>query len=65
MDRIISMILNRLLGQLINRGINAGINRAMGAKGQPMTPDQRAQSKAAQEALRRGRQAASILRRLR
>lgn len=65
MDRILSMILNRLIGQLVNRGINAGIDRAVGGKGQNLTPEQRAQSKSAKEAVRRSRQAAAILRRLR
>jgi hypothetical protein len=65
MDRILSMILNRLIGQLINRGISAGINRAMGAPARPQTAEERAQSKVAKDAVRRGRQVASILRRLR
>ena len=68
MDRILSMILNRLVSTLIRRGINAGLSRAVGDKGQggqPLTPEQRAQSRTAQEAMRRGRQVGSILRRLR
>lgn len=65
MDRLLSMILNRFLNTLIHRGINAGIDRAVGGKGQNLTPEQRAQSKSAKDAVRRSRQAASILRRLR
>ena len=65
MDRILSMILNRLLGQVINRGINAGINRAMGASDRPQTPEDRARAKSTRDAMKRTRQVASIIRRLR
>lgn len=66
MDRILNMIISMFLRKVIGKGMDAGINYAVG-RGKPaqdLTPEERAQSREAQIAAKRARQAASLARRI-
>lgn len=61
-----NQIVNMLTRMVSNRLLNWGIRRMNAPKpGVPQTPQQRSRDKAAREAVKRGRQAARITRRMR
>ena len=68
LSRLIQMILTKFLMRFVNRGINAGFDKFAPAPPKPspadMTPEERAQAKAAREMQRRAKQAMKLTRRL-
>lgn len=65
-DRLISMIIRMFVRKAVNRGVNAGVKRmAGGGKSQKdMSPEERAQAKAARDNTQRARKALRVGRRI-
>jgi len=61
--RIVQMIINLLIRKAVNGGVDAAI-RHVGRKGEPETPQDADQARAARQAAKRARQAINISRKL-
>lgn len=67
LERLLMQVFRMASRRLINRGVNSAIGHVARGGRQPddMTPEQKAQAKAARQAAQRARQAAKLMRRIR